>query len=421
MIKYSIVIPTRDRFAYLNSAIESCLAFNRSDFEVIVSINTAKTWPQILEEYEPVDDVRVRYIITGALLSMNQNFNFGLLQARGDYIATLGDDDAFLPAALDFADQFFAQQPELPLCWFRRPYFWPDYEQLPFSNLVPNTLHCWTAINLQIVESRPLLEKICNQYVPYHSLPSIYNSFYPRQLVQRFRDAQLELEGESTPRSIFLKQVLSVDVFTAYAALVFTSKFGLISIPLSISGISSRSNGMSGLRKIQGEESVKFYQEMPSSLRSSIASGPFAGYQNMHVQICNDGCKALEEYRKCSTWNVPLIQPTSIASSLIDSFCDSEFINQPWTTPEIIRLSVDFGQTSKLDRLAEILTWYVKNYEDQLCLWEKEQQEPPKVATSSESYCIINCKYFNVSTAYEAVRLYQEILANPSTLSGSSQ
>jgi hypothetical protein len=94
-----------------------------------------------------------------------------------------------------------------------------------------------------------VIEAYCTHHIPYHSLPSVYNSFYPAALSDRLRGAQAELEGIETQRSIFLKQAHSVDVFTVYASLVFTDSYGTISIPLSLSGISARSNGMSATKK----------------------------------------------------------------------------------------------------------------------------------------------------------------------------
>ena len=140
----------RDRFAYLNSAIESYLASDRHDIEGIVSINGNSTWPEVIKTYQPINDDRVQYVLTGQLLSMQHNFNIGITQARGEYVTTLGDDDALLPSAFAYADNFFAQYPDSPLCWFRRPYFWPDYKQQDFSNLKPNTQHSWREIIINL-------------------------------------------------------------------------------------------------------------------------------------------------------------------------------------------------------------------------------------------------------------------------------
>lgn len=411
MVKYSVVIPTRDRFTYLNSAIESCLASDRSDIEVIVSINGNTTWPEIIKIYQPINDDRVRYVLAGQLLSMQHNFNFGITQARGEYVTTLGDDDALLPSAFAYADNFFAQCPDYPLCWFRRPYFWPDYEQQDLSNLKPNTLHCWREISVNLQQSKPVIEACCTHYIPYHSLPSIYNSFYPAALLERLRSAQAELEGIEAQRSIFLKQTQSVDVFTAYASLLFVDSYGLISIPLSLSGISARSNGMSATKKEPGGEWQRYMSELQGEQFKAIMTGPFAAYNSLTVQIYNDACKAFIAYSSCNGTSLPDLDCNAIAEGLLDSYIGGEYISQPWCVYEMMRMSVDFDRKQYLTKLHEISAWYQSGYEQQLVSWRKDQRLDESLYSKiSDQYIVINCDAAEVSTSAQAALLYQKVL-----------
>lgn len=411
MIKYSVVIPTRDRFAYLNSAIESCLASDRSDIEIIVSINGNMTWPEVLRTYRPIADSRVRYVLTGQLLSMHHNFNFGILQARGKYVTTLGDDDALLPSAFAYADNFFAEYPEYPLCWFRRPYFWPDYEQQPFSNFKPNTLHCWREISIQLQQSRPVIEACCTRYVPYNNLPSIYNSFYPATLLDRLRSAQAELEGIETQRSIFLMQTQSVDVFTAYASLIFIEFYGMISIPLSLSGISARSNGMSAMSKQKGDESKRCLSELSNNQANAIMTGPFSEYNVDMVQIYNDSCKAYLAYSSCEGVSLPTLDCAGISEDLVRAYIQQAYLIHPWSVYEVMRLAVDFGHKQYLAKLHEISIWYASGYDQQLESWWKDQRPDESLySKSSEQYLVFNCAMAEVSTAAQAALLYQSVL-----------
>lgn len=411
MVKYSVVIPTRDRFAYLNSAIESCLASDRHDIEVIVSINGNTTWPEVIKAYQPINDDRVRYVLTGQLLSMQHNFNFGITQARGEYVTTLGDDDALLPSAFAYADNFFAQCPDYPLCWFRRPYFWPDYEQQDFSNLKPNTLHCWREISINLQQSKPVIEACCTHYIPYHSLPSVYNSFYPVALLERLRSAQAELEGIETQRSIFLRQTQSVDAFTAYASLLFVNSYGLISIPLSLSGISRRSNGMSASKKQYGDEVNRYISELSSDQANAIMTGPLSDYSSITVQTYNDFCKAYLAYSSIRPTSLPSLDCDAIAGGLLDSYIGGEYISQPWCVYEMMRLAVDFDRKEYLAKLHEISVWYASEYEQQLESWWKDQRLDESLYSKiSEQHLVINCDAAEVSTAAQAALLYQKVL-----------
>lgn len=411
MPKYSVVIPTRDRFAYLNSAIESCLTSDRSDIEVIVSINGNITWSEVLKTYAPVNDSRVHYILTGQLLSMQQSFNFAIMQARGKYVTSLGDDDALLPSAFEYADYFFNQYPDIPLCWFRRPYFWPDYQQQPFSDLKANTLHCWRKISLSIYQTKPILEICRVKNYPYHSLPSVYNSFYPSALLDRLRSAQAELEGNETQRSIFLKEAQSMDVFSAYASVIFMEVFGTITIPLSLSGISAKSNGMSFLQKEPGLEYQRYLEELQVDQHKAIMTGPFAAFNNPAVQIYNDACKALLAYSKCAGVSALHLDYTAIAQSLLDSYVRAEYVGHPWSVYEMMKLAVHFNCKQYLGRLHEISNWYVTAYVNQLESWWKNQKpDGSTYAKISDEYLILNCAAADVTTSAQAALLYQKVL-----------
>lgn len=411
-MKYTVVIPTRDRFHYLNSAIESCLVTGRADIEVIVSINTTQTWDKIALIYTTLDSPQVRYVLTGRNLSMHENYNFGIAQARGQYVTVMGDDDALLPSAFNYADLFFLEHPTVPLSWFRRPYLWPDYIQQPFSDLAPNTLHCWTEKSLKVYETKPLLELVSTTYVPYHNLPSLYNSFYPRNLIALFRQAQAQIEGSHAPKSIFLSDAFAPDVFSAYAALVLTKCYGLISVPLSLSGISSRSSGMGALQKCKGVDFMNYMSDFSNETIKRIQSGPFGSYDYLYAQICNDACRVLLSFGQLPEISLPMPQVDLIANALIDVYAKQHYITQPWAVFEMLKLAHDFGCKDGFTRLMPIAAWYLQNYNDELALWLSRQVDPPKIHGQGSSYTVVNCNYFDVSTAVQAANLYQLFLDN---------
>lgn len=256
-----------------------------------------------------------------------------------------------------------------------------------------------------------MIEACCTHHIPYHSLPSVYNSFYPAALSDRLRGAQAELEGIETQRSIFLKQAQSVDVFTAYASLVFTDSYGTISIPLSLSGISARSNGMSATKKEPGGEWQRYMSELQGEQFKAIMTGPFAAYNTPTVQIYNDACKAFIAYASCNGTSLPALDCNAIAGGLLDSYIGGEYTSQPWCVYEMMRLSVDFDRKQYLTKLHEISAWYQSGYEQQLVSWRKEQQPIESLYSKiSDQYLVINCDAAEVCTAAQAALLYQKVL-----------
>lgn len=88
----TIAIPTYNRAAsYLPEALGSALAQDYPNLEIIVADNgsTDATEAQLRRLRDP----RLRYLRHATALAPNDNFNFCLAQARGDYLVLLHDDD----------------------------------------------------------------------------------------------------------------------------------------------------------------------------------------------------------------------------------------------------------------------------------------------------------------------------------------
>src|SRR5919205_699240 len=98
MTLVSIVIPTRNRANLLPYAIESALAQEFDDFEVVVSDNSSSDGtPEAVRQF---DDPRLRYVRASEVLHMPDSWEFALSHARGEYVTYLSDDDAIHPQLL---------------------------------------------------------------------------------------------------------------------------------------------------------------------------------------------------------------------------------------------------------------------------------------------------------------------------------
>ena len=97
-MKFSILIPTRERLELLRHAVESVRLQDYSDWEVIVSDNASSQ--DVAGYVASLADERVRYARTEKLIPVTDNWNLALERSSGDYIIMLGDDDALLPGCL---------------------------------------------------------------------------------------------------------------------------------------------------------------------------------------------------------------------------------------------------------------------------------------------------------------------------------
>ena len=97
---FSIVIPVYNRSEEIGGAIHSCLEQSFEDFEIVVVDDGSNDAPALGKKLERFEDSRIRTIRqsnAGAAAARNT----GIAEARGEFVAFLDSDDAFLPGKLD--------------------------------------------------------------------------------------------------------------------------------------------------------------------------------------------------------------------------------------------------------------------------------------------------------------------------------
>jgi len=90
-VKFSVLLPTRNRQEYLRYAIESVLQQDYQNWEIIISDNDSE---QDIKGYiASLADPRIKYFRTSTFVPVTDNWNNALEKNTGDYIIMLGDDD----------------------------------------------------------------------------------------------------------------------------------------------------------------------------------------------------------------------------------------------------------------------------------------------------------------------------------------
>ena len=92
--KVSVLIPTYNYARYLPEAIDSVLAQEFTDFELIISDDCSKDESADLLRRHAARDPRIRLHLQPANLGLVPNWNWCLQQARGDYVKYVFGDDA---------------------------------------------------------------------------------------------------------------------------------------------------------------------------------------------------------------------------------------------------------------------------------------------------------------------------------------
>jgi len=111
--KVSVIIPVFDGENYLREAIESVFSQTYRNYEVIVVDDGSKdgTWA-LIQSYG--SSLRGIHKENGGVASA---LNYGIREAKGDYIAWLSHDDLFLPAKLERQVDFLRQYPQFRACY----------------------------------------------------------------------------------------------------------------------------------------------------------------------------------------------------------------------------------------------------------------------------------------------------------------
>lgn len=93
-MKFSVLLPTRNRLELLKYAVETVRRQDYSDWEVIISDNHSE---QDISGYvQSLNDARIKYYRTNSFVPVTDNWNNALEKSSGDYIIMLGDDDCLM-------------------------------------------------------------------------------------------------------------------------------------------------------------------------------------------------------------------------------------------------------------------------------------------------------------------------------------
>lgn len=252
----TVAIPVRNRGKYLPFVLDTLLAQEYSDVEVLILDNSSDD--DTREVVSQAGDARIRYLPSGSLLGMAENWERGLDNARGDYVFFLGGDDGLLPDALENVAGILRAYDPPSLSWQKPDYTWPDASP-------PNLLQVGLPGPLMWINGRMILRLLAQGRTNYGLLPNIYSSFVKREFIDTIRAKRGKFFASVTP-----------DVYSAITLVSEFRDYLFSPYPFSISGGSGASNGMSnarigGLATFFAESQQEMHPGMPV-IAGSISS-----------------------------------------------------------------------------------------------------------------------------------------------------
>jgi len=239
-LKFTVVIPTRERARTLGATLRTCVSQASDDLDILVSDNFSGDDTRAV--VESFGDPRIRYVNTGARVSMTRNWEFALQHVREGYVTFIGDDDGLMPDAIRDVSELLRNDRADIVSWMKAEYCWPDHPIAAFRNRLSLPL----SSHLLRVDAAKALRDVAHFWLPYARTPTLYNSFVSTAAIARTRPAEGPYFRSMAP-----------DVYSGIVLLSAVDGFLYSLRPFSINGASAKSTGTSGYHVGADKEPIR--------------------------------------------------------------------------------------------------------------------------------------------------------------------
>jgi glycosyltransferase involved in cell wall biosynthesis len=232
-IKFTVIIPTRERADTLKWALKTCVNQDYDNLEIIVSDNFSQdNTREIVESYQ---DKRIKYINTGKRISMSSNWEFALSHVTGDYVNVIGDDDGMMPGAFTKLNDIIKKLNAQAIFWdkSRLHYKWPS---MTFPHVKNSLEVSFSDAEIEKIHTQEILDKLQTSDSGYATMFTMYSGTTSYELVKKISSYTGQFVNSMVP-DIYSGVVIACEIDFYYYS----------GTPYSIQGTSSHSNGASSL------------------------------------------------------------------------------------------------------------------------------------------------------------------------------
>ena len=128
--RVTLAMPVFNGARYIRATIESILAQDFPDFELVITDNASEdATPDICREYEALDK-RIRFVANAENLGAAPNYNRGLELARGDFMKWCAHDDLISPNYISACLRALEGDPGASLAYGRTQCIDPDGNEI---------------------------------------------------------------------------------------------------------------------------------------------------------------------------------------------------------------------------------------------------------------------------------------------------
>lgn len=250
---FDIILPVRNRFETFQKTFNSCVSFIKSDIrlsssKIIILDNASDDIPR---EFISSFDSLVRYLKFSDLVPMNQNWERAIPYLTNKYFTFVGSDDALLFDKKSI-DKIFLNENVDCFFWQKYSYFW---ESSLYPNSKPSFSFHMNQYNNGLISTSKILEDIFNEKTSWNMLPTVYNSFLSRKIIDDFKS--------DNPNMNFFWN--SPDISSGMNIVNSCKNVFFLENALGISGISKFSNGYNLFKGIKTKETIEFEKDNQNS------------------------------------------------------------------------------------------------------------------------------------------------------------
>jgi glycosyltransferase involved in cell wall biosynthesis len=249
----SIVIPTRNNPETLEHTLKTCLYDQGDDFEVVISDNSSPDNDDTMRLVQRLNDRRIKYYRPERELLLKESFEFAYCKTKGEFIFSIGSDDAVLHHGLETLRNILNHFPDDDVfIWDRLLYCWPGVSKMQEDQLVIPTCS-YQADNVQAsyIDCDDYLQAILNLNISMYSLPMFYiNSGFRRNYIHKIIEKTGKfLDGDSQ------------DIYTGLINYALNDRLLYIKHPITIAGMSSHSVGIQTTKMLQSSDAIMEYKK----------------------------------------------------------------------------------------------------------------------------------------------------------------
>lgn len=124
--KFTVIIPQKNRAEYLGYTLQTCMAQDYPNFEVVVSDDCSDDNSVEVIKSKAEIDSRIKLYAHSNHLGMRDNFEFALNQVKSGFVIALGGDDGLVPGAIWKMYNIIQETGTSLLTWSTAGFTYPD-------------------------------------------------------------------------------------------------------------------------------------------------------------------------------------------------------------------------------------------------------------------------------------------------------